>query len=305
MKKLILLIPILLVLISCQKDEALKQPTSLSFSFVMEENDIDFFYIDNGIIFLDNFDINGDRVEGEDINFDRNFDEPNLFSFGYEQSVAKINLDLPQGVYNRINIGFETFMFEGDIEVGYDPNYIAEAEDGEDTDEEEDEEGDEEEDEEGDEEEDEEESEDEEDEEDEWDEEDGEIEEEETDEYLDELELQDYLDTDKYSMVFEGWSETYELPIRIEFYASELFKLDVEDVWGEKEIVLDKEHPAKGEIIIDPWYWFENVPEELWEEAETVAFNGEETLIISEFINTEIYALIAYRVPNSISVQIK
>ena len=267
---------------SCDKEEQWKKPTSVNFELNLASSEHDYIEFSSGSIMLLDFIVEGYRSEADDVFFTRHFSEPFEIDFTERHLNNNLNFDIPQGLYSRLNIQFETYEFEGDIDVGYE--YIDdEEEDGEDDDEEEEEEEEEDDDEE---------------------EEEDENENRSLNTELDDLQV--YEDTEMYSLAIEGtFFGEEDINLRFELYSTELFEALVKNSENNQEIVLDEDKASKVQINIDPIYWFKNIPDRYWDEAVIVEFNDEPTIVISEFVNPELFVLAAYRISNSIEIQIQ
>lgn len=106
MKQLLTILSIILLLGSCQKAE-LKKPTRVNFAFDVSKAPAQSnVKLNNGEINLINFNITGNRVEGDDIDFNRNFSEGLTIDLNSSGEVSELDFDLPQGQYNNINLDF-------------------------------------------------------------------------------------------------------------------------------------------------------------------------------------------------------
>jgi hypothetical protein len=102
----LVLLSILISMSSCKKAE-LKKPTRINFKFDLNKSDNQnpLVKITNADINISTFNVSGDRVEGEDIAFTRNF------AAGEEieaagQEVRALDYDVPQGEYQQLQVDF-------------------------------------------------------------------------------------------------------------------------------------------------------------------------------------------------------
>jgi hypothetical protein len=103
---------LLLVVINagCRKNE-LKQATDVAFKLDVNR-DISpngTIVFTGGTIVLASFNIEGERQEGDPINFSREYASGLSVNFDPVSAVQEIDFDLPQGVYTSLEIEFETF----------------------------------------------------------------------------------------------------------------------------------------------------------------------------------------------------
>jgi hypothetical protein len=115
MRKVFFFAFIFLVL-SCEKDD-LTLPVQVDFEFTMDSFHSEgakkanaFFEIDKGIINIQQIDFDGRRDQGEDYYFTSGFDSLVQVQLHNKIMSQNISYDIPQGVYNRINLN----LFIGD-----------------------------------------------------------------------------------------------------------------------------------------------------------------------------------------------
>lgn len=60
-----------------------------------------------GTVWLDEFSFDGDRLQAEDLYFEREYEPALSVDFNAGQSIPQLNFDIPQGTYSRIRINFE------------------------------------------------------------------------------------------------------------------------------------------------------------------------------------------------------
>ena len=101
---------VLLLLLSCSKDE-LVQPVTVELLMEMEpaqkgqeSSDID---VNGGRFLLSEIGFDGYRESGENYFFTKSFPDSLKISFSKEQAAHVLNFQMPQGVYNRIDIKIE------------------------------------------------------------------------------------------------------------------------------------------------------------------------------------------------------
>ncbi|MCF6365319.1 MAG: hypothetical protein L3J35_03870 [Bacteroidales bacterium] len=115
---LILILGVLISSItSCKKD--LKLPTDVGFTYDINRNksaDGNLIFT-GGTIILAAFDFEGEREQGDDVYFSKSFPGGLSIPFSPENIIPELDFDIPQGVYNRIDISFETFDDLGDNNI--------------------------------------------------------------------------------------------------------------------------------------------------------------------------------------------
>lgn len=109
------IIPILTILLlsSCNK---WKEPTDVDFFVDIDKTPTinDQLTFTGGEIILEYFDFDADRDKGDDVFFDKGFENGLIIPFNINQTVVELEFIIPQGVYKRIDIGFRTFDDNGD-----------------------------------------------------------------------------------------------------------------------------------------------------------------------------------------------
>jgi hypothetical protein len=116
MRKLISLVFISLILVvySCQKDE-LTEPTSVDLEFSMDSYTCNgdggaksgtSFEMTEGTMIVESIEFDGRRDVGEDYFFTSDFSEPLIAQMHIQQTSQNVSYDIPQGVYNRIELNF-------------------------------------------------------------------------------------------------------------------------------------------------------------------------------------------------------
>lgn len=86
------------------------------------------------------------------------------------------------------------------------------------------------------------------------------------------------------------------LAVRFEFSSGDNFEMTASNSSGTNEILLMEDRSSTASIIFNPKYWFDIVPQSMFESADVVIENGIPTIIISENENEDIYQLVADRV---------
>lgn len=254
----ILLIVISLAwLVSCDDNDVWKLPTAVSVKMKLLESENDIYEVTVGGITIASIEVEGERNEGDNIYFVRNIASGLSIAFNEESVSEELDFDIPQGIYSRLKISFETYEFDPPIEP-IEPN---EEEDD-------DEEGDD-----------------------------------------DDDDLIDYDDTEKYNLYVEGYvnleTKDEKIPFRLEVYSPEVFEKVVIASNQDSEIILNKDIPVTASVTFNADYWFENISEDMWANADILDFDGEPTIVISKFVNQEIFMLVVYRIPNSFKIIIE
>lgn len=105
-------------LIGCKKNE-LKQPTDVSFKMDINRNPSNSGHLifNSGSILLAAFEIEGTRQEGDPIAFSKSFPQGLSVNFSPTNTISELFFNIPQGVYNDLDISFETFDDNGDITI--------------------------------------------------------------------------------------------------------------------------------------------------------------------------------------------
>ena len=93
-------------------------------------------------------------------------------------------------------------------------------------------------------------------------------------------------------------------PIIFEYSANENYKLDVEDIDDLSPLVLSKDRSAYFTVEMDPFYWFDVVSEDTWEDSDKTTMGGIEVIKISSSENRNIYNMVRSRVGESARVKI-
>lgn len=130
MKKLLFALIFSTSLVACQKAE-LKKPTAVNFAFDLNKNFGPGMAVkmNSGTINLVDFRIIGDRVEGEDIDFKRNFGVGLHTDINNSGEIQEMNFDIPQGEYTKINLELDvsavsepSLTLEGSYKITQGPN---------------------------------------------------------------------------------------------------------------------------------------------------------------------------------------
>ena len=101
----IIIIMLLLVLSSCKKAE-LKKPTEVQFTIDLNKNEsqnLNLKFV-SGQINLGKFNLSGDRIEGDDVAFERPFFQGLSTDMNGSAEIDELNYDMPQGEYTQIKI---------------------------------------------------------------------------------------------------------------------------------------------------------------------------------------------------------
>ncbi|MFH2142609.1 MAG: hypothetical protein ABIJ97_09320, partial [Bacteroidota bacterium] len=109
---------------SCNKDKW-DEPTNVQFIV-----DIDRAYglggklaFSKGNIVLENFSFDGDRIQGDDVNFTNSYSSGLYVSYDSNVKVGELNFDIPQGTFTRIQIAFSTFGSTNDNHIVMEGTY--------------------------------------------------------------------------------------------------------------------------------------------------------------------------------------
>ncbi len=73
------------------------------------DNSDDRLTFSRGTITLASFDFEGEREQGEDVYFNQTFSGGLTLPFDPDFYIQELDFDIPQGIYTRIDISFETF----------------------------------------------------------------------------------------------------------------------------------------------------------------------------------------------------
>ncbi len=93
-----------------------------------------------------------------------------------------------------------------------------------------------------------------------------------------------------------------EFPIKFEYRFREEIQVRARARHGQQNIVLQKDTPANAEVIMDAEFLFRFINFGLLMNAETTTIGGQETILINENINSNIFNILANRIPNSMAV---
>lgn len=124
MNRILLLVLIIGLLASCKKNE-LKQPTDVSFKMDINRSisPSGQLVFNSGTILLASFSVNGKRIEGDPIAFNREFSSGLLVNFDANTAIPEIDFDLPQGTYEEVKIVFESVQDQNDVSIVARGNY--------------------------------------------------------------------------------------------------------------------------------------------------------------------------------------
>ncbi len=111
MKRIQLFLLSLLILAGCAADESadFKAPGALLFQVDINRvpTKLGRLEFDGGLIRISSFQLDGDRVEAEDYFFKNGYQPPLEILFDSLQIAAALQFDLPQGIYNTLQLNFE------------------------------------------------------------------------------------------------------------------------------------------------------------------------------------------------------
>lgn len=111
MRYLILIGLSLMLFPSCEKEDPLKLPVDLAFSIKMNKN----LKVNNTMVFtkgeiiLADFEFEGEREIGEDVYFSKEFSSGLSIDLTNDEKIQELTFEIPQGIYKRIYIAFNTF----------------------------------------------------------------------------------------------------------------------------------------------------------------------------------------------------
>jgi hypothetical protein len=95
----------ILLITSCTKTE-LKKPTEIKFGFKANSNVESGFHFTQGSVNVCHITIEGNRIEGDDIYFNRPFDTPIETDLNGSSEIQEFRFDIPQGEYNQLSFSF-------------------------------------------------------------------------------------------------------------------------------------------------------------------------------------------------------
>ncbi|MBS0012281.1 MAG: hypothetical protein KFF49_12780 [Bacteroidales bacterium] len=93
-----------------------------------------------------------------------------------------------------------------------------------------------------------------------------------------------------------------DIPVRFEYAFSEQIRVRAKNKEGSRQIILKKEEPSSATILLDIPFMFQLFNMGLIMNAQHYLFEGEETIIINNEKNTEIFNLLATRLDKSLQV---
>ncbi len=112
-----LFLMLLAITLSCEKENAFKNPTSVSFDMVLNTQGVggsdDLRINEDGYIVLSSFTVIGERDQAESFEFQRDFPVGLLLPFGNTTAIPELQFELPQGAYKKITLRFETHQGSG------------------------------------------------------------------------------------------------------------------------------------------------------------------------------------------------
>ncbi|MBC5993992.1 hypothetical protein H8S84_14180 [Pontibacter sp. SD6] len=97
--------------LSCEKEDEFKIPVDVSFQVDMqrEQTSGSSIRFTEGHVILSSFEFKGDREQAESVHFEKEYKQGLYTLFSPNQNIGELKFQVPQGNYNRITIGFETF----------------------------------------------------------------------------------------------------------------------------------------------------------------------------------------------------
>lgn len=220
MKTNIYYILLFFVLIGCKKNE-LKKPTDVSFKMDINRNANNQGYLvfNSGSVLLADFIIEGERLEGEDVDFSKSFPQGLSIEMNENIAIPELIFDIPQGNYTSLVVAFNTFDDNGDVTILIDGTYTNQS--------------------------------------------------------------------------------GVNIPVRFEFMSSEYFSVVGEDDDGFSTIILEKDISAISLIKFDPIYWFSIVSSNMFDNATLADVNGQQTILINENVNSDIYDIVVDRLDDT------
>lgn len=94
----------------CKDKNEWKLPSDVRFSMDIQKStansDLTF---TGGYIMLGNFNIEGSRTQGDNVNFSRPYNSGLMVTFDSSSYIDDLGFDIPQGTYDYLKISFETF----------------------------------------------------------------------------------------------------------------------------------------------------------------------------------------------------
>lgn len=98
------------VLLSCEKEEEFKIPVEVAFHVDIHRTTdaASRLQVTEGHMVLSSFEFEGFREQADGVRFEKEYDKGLLIPFSADQPVDKLRFQIPQGVYNRINVTVET-----------------------------------------------------------------------------------------------------------------------------------------------------------------------------------------------------
>lgn len=104
-----LVLTLLLGACSSDADETFKQPVLLELKLDLDQRTVldGALNFTGGTAWLSEFSFDGDRLQAEDLYFEREYEPSMGVDFNAGQSIPQLNFDIPQGTYSRIRVQFE------------------------------------------------------------------------------------------------------------------------------------------------------------------------------------------------------
>jgi hypothetical protein len=110
MKKLVLFLTLLILFLSCKKNE-LKKPAGVAVKIDINRGPSSEGHLifSDGYIRLAEFSVEGVRQEGGDVELTKEFEQGNLAYFSSSNTVPNLDIEIPQGNYIDLDVSFDIF----------------------------------------------------------------------------------------------------------------------------------------------------------------------------------------------------
>lgn len=101
--------------VSCKK-KRLSKPVDVNFKMDINRSKSSNgkLIFNNGTINIAEFNVEGSRIEGEDIAFSRSFNNGLTISFDPNNEISELKYDIPQGEYTELTVSFDTYEDSND-----------------------------------------------------------------------------------------------------------------------------------------------------------------------------------------------
>lgn len=100
------------------------------------------------------------------------------------------------------------------------------------------------------------------------------------------------------SVILQGYyiKDSRSVPVRFEYYSPRIIKAAARNLSGDPDIVLIEDQPAVATVLLNPSLWFQQIPANMFDNAQLTASWGDSVMVISPAHNEDIYKLVIDRI---------